>query len=456
MEINSKTGLYPLYVATSRYYQEYEKQRQATAGNVSLENKRMIWQQILRENIFCVAKTPMAKAIAKRTLIGYQDYDVNIEFINDIVEDAKQDVEKKANKIKEVFGNLKFDVVIGNPPYQDETHGDQDNYSAPVYNEFMDLSYKLSNLVTLITPGRFLFGAGSTPKAWTTKMLNNNHFCVVRYEQVSSRIFPKTDIKGGIVISLYDTQKDFGSIADNFSPAGIFIAYRPLINIMKKVTARNFRSFSDLIYGRNIYRFTDDMHHDHPNIINKLSKGHAYDLSSNVFKRVPELFLSKKPNDNKDKYLGILGRDNNQRVIKYIDKRYIKNVENLDKYKVFVPKANGTGALGEVLSTPLIGEPLIGSTETFISIGAFNTKEEAKNTMSYIRTKFARTMLGILKITQDNTAKTWKLVPMQDFTANSDIDWTKSISEIDQQLYRKYNLSQDEIDFIETKVQVME
>ena len=145
-----------------------------------------------------------------------------------------------------------------------------------------------------------------------------------------------------------------------------------------------------------------------------------------------------------------------QRVIKYIDKRYIKNVENLDKYKVFVPKANGTGALGEVLSTPLIGEPLIGSTETFISIGAFNTKEEAKNTMSYIRTKFARTMLGILKITQDNTAKTWKLVPMQDFTANSDIDWTKSISEIDQQLYRKYNLSQDEIDFIETKVQVME
>ncbi|MDD1383199.1 Eco57I restriction-modification methylase domain-containing protein [Limosilactobacillus reuteri] len=456
LEINSKTGLYPLYVATSRYYQEYEKQRQATAGNVSLENKRMIWQQILRENIFCVAKTPMAKAIAKRTLIGYQDYDVNIEFINDIVEDAKQDVEKKANKIKEVFGNLKFDVVIGNPPYQDETHGDQDNYSAPVYNEFMDLSYKLSNLVTLITPGRFLFGAGSTPKAWTTKMLNNNHFCVVKYEQVSSRIFPKTDIKGGIVISLYDTQKDFGSIADNFSPAGIFIAYRPLINIMKKVTARNFRSFSDLIYGRNIYRFTDDMHHDHPNIINKLSKGHAYDLSSNVFKRVPELFLSKKPNDNKDKYLGILGRDNNQRVIKYIDKRYIKNVENLDKYKVFVPKANGTGALGEVLSTPLIGEPLIGSTETFISIGAFNTKEEAKNTMSYIRTKFARTMLGILKITQDNTAKTWKLVPMQDFTANSDIDWTKSISEIDQQLYRKYNLSQDEIDFIETKVQVME
>ena len=166
----------------------------------------------------------MAKAIAKRTLIGYQDYDVNIEFINDIVEDAKQDVEKKANKIKEVFGNLKFDVVIGNPPYQDETHGDQDNYSAPVYNEFMDLSYKLSNLVTLITPGRFLFGAGSTPKAWTTKMLNNNHFCVVKYEQVSSRIFPKTDIKGGIVISLYDTQKDFGSIADNFSPAGIFIA----------------------------------------------------------------------------------------------------------------------------------------------------------------------------------------------------------------------------------------
>lgn len=128
----------------------------------------------------------------------------------------------------------------------------------------------------------------------------------------------------------------------------------------------------------------------------------------------------------------------------------------MDKYKVFVPKANGTGALGEVLSTPLVGEPLIGSTETFISIGAFNNRLEAENVMKYIKTKFTRTLLGILKITQDNTSEKWRLVPMQDFTDKSDIDWSKSVPEIDAQLYKKYDLSPDEISFIETKVQEME
>ena len=127
----------------------------------------------------------------------------------------------------------------------------------------------------------------------------------------------------------------------------------------------------------------------------------------------------------------------------------------MKKWKVFVPKANGTGAIGEVLSTPLIGEPLIGHTQTYISIGKFDTQLEAENCMKYIKSKFARAMLGILKITQDNPAPKWKKVPLQDFTPTSDIDWTKSIPEIDQQLYAKYGLSQDEIAFIEEKVKVM-
>lgn len=130
--------------------------------------------------------------------------------------------------------------------------------------------------------------------------------------------------------------------------------------------------------------------------------------------------------------------------------------ENIDKYKVLVPRSNGSGALGEVLSTPLIGEPLIGYTQTFIGIGSFDTREEADAALKYVKSKFARTMLGILKVTQDNNRATWKLVPVQDFTPNSDIDWTKSISEIDQQLYKKYGLSDDEIKFIEANVQEMD
>ena len=133
----------------------------------------------------------------------------------------------------------------------------------------------------------------------------------------------------------------------------------------------------------------------------------------------------------------------------------------MNKYKVILPKANGSGAIGEVLSTPLIGEPLIGepligTTQTFITVGQFETLQEAEFVLKYIKSKFARTLLGILKITQDNPPETWRKVPLQNFTPNSDIDWTKSISEIDQQLYDKYGLDECEIAFIEEKVKSME
>ena len=90
-----------------------------------------------------------------------------------------------------------------------------------------------------------------------------------------------------------------------------------------------------------------------------------------------------------------------------------------------------------------------------MSIGAFDTCEEADNCLKYVKSKFARAMLGILKITQDNTKDKWKYVPLQDFTPGSDIDWSKSIHEIDLQLYRKYGLDENEIEFIESHVKEM-
>ena len=103
-----------------------------------------------------------------------------------------------------------------------------------------------------------------------------------------------------------------------------------------------------------------------------------------------------------------------------------------------------------------MGTPLVGFTDTFISFGAFDTESEAKAMLKYIKSKFARAMLGILKITQDNTKDKWKYVPLQDFTVNSDIDWTQSVADIDRQLYQKYNLSPEEIAFIETHVKEMD
>lgn len=115
----------------------------------------------------------------------------------------------------------------------------------------------------------------------------------------------------------------------------------------------------------------------------------------------------------------------------------------------------GTGKFGEPIATPIIGEPNDGTTETYMSIGSFNNRADAENTIKYLKTKFTRAMYGILKRTQANTPGKWKYVPLQDFTANSDIDWSQSVADIDKQLYQKYGLDDKEIAFIETHVKEM-
>lgn len=446
LEINAKTGLYPLYAAMSIYWQEYQKLNNDTAGKFSFEDELMIWQRVLRENIFVVAKTPMAAAIARRTLVGYHDMDVNIEFIDNIVEDSKIDVDKEAQKIERLFNNMKFDVVIGNPPYQEKTQGTRSSDKS-IYHLFMKLAYNLSELTVLITPARYLFNAGDTPTSFNKSILADNHFKVILYKQNSSEIFPRTDIKGGVAISLYDKNSIF-------DPVGLFFPFEDLRSIYQKTIpyVEKFGNLSNVIYTSNKLNL-EKLYKDFPEDKNKVSSGgRERRLQSNIF-RLDAFHEIMQKND-----FGIYGLQKNKRVIKFINCNYIDTFTrtNINHYKVVLPKSNGSGILGETISTPMIGEPMIGYTYTFIGIGNFKSKVEAEAALKYIKTKFARTMLGILKVTQDNTPEKWKFVPLQDFSPNSDIDWSKSIPEIDQQLYKKYNLSDNEINFIETKVQAMD
>lgn len=348
----------------------------------------------------------------------------------------------------------KFSFCVGNPPYQTEQQssdidGSQKNFAPSVYNYFMDAAFEIADIVELIHPARFLFDNGNTPKTWNRKMLDDEHFKVLMYESDSNLIFPalSTRLKGGIAITYRDKNKKYG-------PIGVYSEFPMVNSILKKVTSSNsFKSLTDIIYPRTAYRLTEKLHADYPQAINCLSDGHAYDMSSNIFERIPFVFFDEKPNDSFE-YIVILGRDS-KRIYKYIKKDYVACVDNLDYFKVLVPQAGGSGDFGEVLSPTQIEGPGIANTETFISIGKMKNESEAIAIQKYISTKFSRTLLSVLKRTQNENKGVWKYIPLQDFTANSDIDWNKSIKEIDQQLYQKYNLTDDEIDFIENNVKEM-
>ena len=368
-----------------------------------------------------------------------------------VVKDWKHKELVTIESISKGEGQMKFDVVIGNPPYQEDI---DNNRATPIYNLFLEEAYKISRKTICITPARFLFKAGQTPKSWNLKMLEDKHLQVLFYEQNSNKVFANTDIKGGVAITYRDIDSEKG-------PIGTFTVFKELQQIIQKVIHNNFETFSSLLYGNSTYHFTEGLYEDFPDFISRVKKEEKYSIGSNSFVRFAEAFYNEVPKDTEE-YVQIYGRVDGERSYKAIKRKYIKDHPNLEKYKVLVPGANGTGAIGEVLSTPLIGEPLIGEpligyTQTFISFGAFDGIQEAKAVLKYLKTKFARTMLGTLKVTQNNKTKdVWYNVPLQDFTVDSDIDWSQSIEDIDRQLYRKYGLSQEEIEFIESKVRAMD
>ena len=393
-------------------------------------------ERIIENQLFGIAPFDIYATLAQETVYSFADTKFKHRLRNRNIRPEPQIEELvKAGKLEEVikehFGNMKFDVVIGNPPYQEET---KDTSDKPIYNYFMSEAYKFADKVCFITPARFLFNAGKTPKKWNAKMLNDKHLKVAYYEQDSSNVFPNTDIKGGVAITYRDTQKNFGKI-------GTFTHFEELNSILRKVVNNSFESIEPIVGVQLDYKFKKEFN------ISQVG------LKTNVFNKQKHLFTDSRVTDTQIAILGLNGRN---RIYKYIEEEYFILPQNHQKWKVYLPTSNGSGAIGEVLSTPLIGEPLIGHTETFIGIGEFDNQEEAENLLKYIKTKFARTMLGTLKITQHNLASTWKNVPLQNFTNNSDIDWSQSIAQIDQQLYKKYGLSEKEIAFIEEKVRAME
>lgn len=533
LEMNSKTGLYPLYMAYSLFkgakepaYRNFKLtgERGNTKDNAQYvkqaDEDLEIWKDVLQDNIFVICRTKMAVSITKRTLAGFRkDIRMNVKcyehevMVNDLItsgyiNNKNELLTKKDNnylfqgekyidfdmikvlcykpelfekdivkgkdfwhvyksipiKENEDINNMKFSAVVGNPPYQETS--DANNRQNPIYHRFYDMAEKLSDIYTLITPARFLFNAGLTPSLWNQKMLINEHLKVVYYTQDSTNCFPNVDIKGGVVIMLGNAKKTYPAIKK-------FIPNETLSNIASNFDEDGDKNLTKIIFGgRSDLKFNDVFLQFYPNTkkdrlafiqlkrpsVKELGVNEEFELKSSTFEALPYVFKDYKETDKE--YYHLLGLIGAKREWKYIEKSYMSprypTNNNIEKYKVFIPKANGSGMLGEQLSRSEIGYPGDSATTTFISIGAFDSFEEATNCATYLKTKLLRCLLGILKITQDNPPSVWAYIPMQNFTNQSDIDWNKSISEIDKQLYKKYHLTPKEIDFIETKIKPMD
>ena len=298
-------------------------------------------------------------------------------------------------------------------------------------------------------------------------MLNDPHLCVIQYYPNARDVFPSVDLKGGVAICLRDENQNFGAIKQ-------YIPNETMLNIAKKMVNLDASYLPSIMHGgRSDLKFNNAFLNAYPQSkgdrlkaiqsktpkVTKLSQGEEYELKSSTFDVLPYIFKQNEPK-NKGNFYRILGLENGNRQYRWIEKDYMAprypEDNNIAAYKVFVSESNGSGKFGEALSSPVIGLQDDSSTPTFISIGNFATLGEALNAQKYLKTKFVRALLGLRKKTQHNPPAAWAYIPCQNFEENSDIDWSASIAGIDEQLFLKYGLTEEEIAFIWNNVKAME
>lgn len=372
--------------------------------------------------------------------------EIDYEKIKNILEQDKKfsKIDLK-EKVKAGGRKVNFGAVVGNPPYQETAQGTSSS-DDPIYQYFMDISYNIADKSILITPARFLFDAGKTPSKWNRKMLNDPDIKIVTYENDSQKIFNDILIPGGLAVT-------YRNIGANFGKIGLFIGYNELRLIKDKVWTIAERSIRSIIYNQSKFDLKS-LYSDYPEYKLKIgSNGKDKRFRQMIMERF-DIFTKDKTTDDSIRVLGLIER---KRDYRYIPRKYVEHETWIDKYKVFVPFSNGaSGTLGDnparIISKPVLGLPSDGMTQTFLGFGEFDTINEAEALLKYLNSKFCRIMLSILKVTQGNKSETWKFVPLQDFSSKSDIDWDKSVHEIDQQLYKKYKLTNEDIKFIESKI----
>lgn len=344
---------------------------------------------------------------------------------------------------------VKFEAVIGNPPYQKEDGGAKKS-AQPIYQKFVFIAEKIeAKYLSLITPTRW-FAGGKGLDDFRDYMLDNQHIQELHDFIHPEEVFPATNNRGGICYFIQNNSYDNSSMSVRITThmennetvtsmrplrignLDIFIRYSQVIPILEKIGAFDnaFNGLSAHVSPRKPFGIESKI------------------IESKLFYSSPEGMIEP-----------VLCYAKGQRK-GYIEKNIVSNFEEYGNvWKVLTPYANNIGTeLNDDNQNSFSVAPNSVCTETYLVIGADLrlNQQSAENLSNYLKTKFARCLHCAAKISQHGTAKTYRFVPLQDFTEHSDIDWSKSIAEIDQQLYRKYNLSDDEIAFIEKMIKPME
>ena len=459
LEINSKSGLYPLYMAYSVFlYRKRVAQnmKRSLFKKLTIEEEQTLWRDVLAENIFVICKTEMARSITQRTLAGFTGAKINTHVYDNLLEQITKNKQEFINTLlsgsifPKIKNNMKFDAIVGNPPYQEnDGSGASSDAAMPIYNKFVDITRQIKpQYISLIIPSKWMIG-GRRLQKFREDFMNDTHIEVLFDYEDSAECFTNQHIDGGICYFRWN--KDYkGKVKYTFKD----------LSGQTNSVERYLKSDNSNIVIRDTRRIS---------LINKVSEEQAFNqivsftqpfgIRKDLFNN-PEKYADVKISDrcfkNSVEIWGVKGiKGGARRTNCFIEEAIVtKNKEWVSKYKLLFTTSYSTNAT--VPPVPILAKPNVIGTETFLVIGPFETEEEMINCNQYIKTKFFRLYLYFGKGTMQVSKEVFQFVPLQDFTSNSDIDWSKSVAEIDAQLYKKYGLSEEEISFIESMIKPME
>ncbi|KAB3681726.1 hypothetical protein GAT18_04355 [Phocaeicola vulgatus] len=449
LEINSKSGLYPLYMAYSIYRARVKASLFAVE---TVEEQQAVWDKIIAENIFVICKTPMAKSITKRTLAGFRKAKTNMWAPEDLINKIKNQSELFIKKVHDLIGkDMKINAIVGNPPYQiNDGSGASDDAANPIYQIFVRIAKQIRpEYFSLIMPSKWMIGGKAVLKPFRKEMMEDKHIASIYDYEDSGECFNGQHIDGGICYFLW-SNKHNGKLRYTYISTNkeFFVSTRFLSDGNSDIVIRDNRRQSIIAKtSTNCSLFKEIVSLTQPFGIRK-------DLFNSP-ERYPLSNLQAEPFYGSVKIYGVKGvKGGARRTIGYISPKIItKNKAAVNKYKLFFTTSYSTNAFNP--PETIIGEQNSVCTETFLLIGPFDTEIEQKNCYKYICTNFFKTLLffgrGTMQVSQD----VFRFVPLQDFTSLSDIDWNKSILEIDNQFSAKYHLSNEEIAFVESMIKPM-